>query len=142
MTHTHSHLQHKLSVDNAASFLYSGNALFSIKSKASGKHMTFKVQRTKDARMYFVSVLNGEGFTYVGYVHADLPMKLRKGKKGVGENTPSFKTADWLFRHLGGLEKNLKGAEFWHHGICGRCGRPLTDPTSIERGIGPVCHRY
>ena len=23
--------------------------------------------------------------------------------------------------------------------VCARCGRPLTDPISIERGLGPVC---
>lgn len=27
------------------------------------------------------------------------------------------------------------------YGICAICGRPLTDETSIERGIGPVCAR-
>lgn len=24
---------------------------------------------------------------------------------------------------------------------CGRCGRPLTDPVSVARGIGPDCRR-
>lgn len=25
-------------------------------------------------------------------------------------------------------------------GICGKCSSPLTDPVSLERGIGPVCY--
>lgn len=29
---------------------------------------------------------------------------------------------------------------FYHMGICGRCGRALTTPESITRGIGPVCY--
>jgi hypothetical protein len=33
-----------------------------------------------------------------------------------------------------------KAAEFGHlHGLCAICGRTLTDPASVERGIGPVC---
>src|ERR1019366_4832357 len=31
--------------------------------------------------------------------------------------------------------------EVWHEGKCGRCGRKLTVPESIERGIGPECER-
>ena len=29
-----------------------------------------------------------------------------------------------------------------HNGRCGRCGRVLTDASSIARGIGPVCARW
>jgi len=32
--------------------------------------------------------------------------------------------------------------EVWHSGECSRCGRKLTDPTSIEGGLGPVCADY
>lgn len=28
---------------------------------------------------------------------------------------------------------------FWHQGYCGRCGKVLTVPKSIEQGFGPVC---
>jgi hypothetical protein len=27
----------------------------------------------------------------------------------------------------------------WHEGRCGRCGRKLTVPESIESGFGPEC---
>jgi hypothetical protein len=30
-------------------------------------------------------------------------------------------------------------AEVMHEGRCACCGRPLTVPESIERGIGPDC---
>jgi hypothetical protein len=29
--------------------------------------------------------------------------------------------------------------ELWHEGRCGKCGRALTVPESIESGLGPVC---
>lgn len=28
-----------------------------------------------------------------------------------------------------------------HHATCTRCGRTLTDPASVARGVGPVCAR-
>ena len=28
---------------------------------------------------------------------------------------------------------------FWHQNKCAHCGRPLTDPESIARGLGPIC---
>jgi len=31
------------------------------------------------------------------------------------------------------------GFELMHEGRCGRCGRPLTRPESIQSGIGPIC---
>jgi len=132
-------LDHKLDADAAAIFLFSGNAVFSIKNPRTGKHMTFKVRRTKDAKMYLVYVLTGESWAYVGCVFMDMPMELRKGRKGMAYNTQSFQAASWVFRRLGNLRKDLTGAEFWHAGQCGRCGRALTDPESIECGIGPVC---
>lgn len=132
---------HKLTVEEAAEFLYGGKALFTIKSTTTGKHITFKVARGYDkaSNLFFVRVFTGSGFRYVGFVNEREPNKLVKGNHGMEEHTDSFRVADWVFRHLGGKEKNLKGAEFWHHGICGCCGRPLTDPESIKLGIGPVC---
>jgi hypothetical protein len=38
--------------------------------------------------------------------------------------------------HTGVLGRLL---EVWHEGRCGRCGRALTVPESVERGIGPEC---
>ncbi len=33
-----------------------------------------------------------------------------------------------------------QAAEYGHlHGFCAICGQTLTDPASVERGIGPVC---
>lgn len=33
----------------------------------------------------------------------------------------------------------LDRVEVWHEGSCGRCGRKLTVPSSIETGLGPEC---
>jgi hypothetical protein len=49
--------------------------------------------------------------------------------------------AAWLFGHL--LERRpLPRCTVHHEGRCGRCGRTLTVPESIESGFGPECINY
>jgi hypothetical protein len=44
------------------------------------------------------------------------------------------------FDHFPNAQDNfVTSAEFHHCGFCCRCGRTLTDPASIESGIGPIC---
>jgi hypothetical protein len=31
--------------------------------------------------------------------------------------------------------------EIWHQGRCGKCGKVLTVPKSIESGFGPECSK-
>jgi hypothetical protein len=40
----------------------------------------------------------------------------------------------WAWRH-----PDSDKLEVWHEGRCGRCGRRLTVPESIESGLGPEC---
>ena len=48
----------------------------------------------------------------------------------------SQKTDTRHLLHHGNLPPAL---EVWHEGRCGRCGRKLTTPQSVETGFGPVC---
>lgn len=34
-----------------------------------------------------------------------------------------------------------KGFYTMHDGTCGRCGRTLTTPDSVEKGLGPICQQ-
>jgi len=56
---------------------------------------------------------------------------------GVGADAANFRAFDWLTRRLRQGAALPAGVEVWHDGCCGRCGRRLTDPGSVERGIGP-----
>jgi hypothetical protein len=44
-----------------------------------------------------------------------------------------------IFRYVNGDYGVERQAELAVEDICIRCGRPLTDPQSIERGYGPEC---
>jgi hypothetical protein len=131
-------------VNDASRFVLAGNAVFTVQSKASGKRFTFKVRQPKADGPHFVSVLTGSDNTgdyqFVGSRFAD--GTYRHGKRSsIAESAPSAKAAQWLFRLLqsGDSARIEAQADVYHAGRCGRCGRLLTVPSSIESGIGPEC---
>lgn len=67
-------------------------------------------------------------------------------------NHPKFDgTAHWTWEYAPGVASRFAGlvplsveeaAKFGHlHGVCAICCHPLTDPKSVQRGLGPVCAR-
>jgi len=72
---------------------------------------------------------------------------LERNLRKVGVKTSKLAADDmkvkvfvWLFnRHLSTAKELPEKVEFWHEGRCGDCGRRLTVPESIARGIGPIC---
>ena len=127
-------------------YLISGNATVTLKSLKTSTHLTFKVsapyannKRQHDSAMRFVKVLHsGDEWSYIGFLNT-AANQMVAGKKGK-PNSTSFKALAWL---LNGISAGaaLDAIEVWHEGACGRCGRKLTDPTSIARGIGPECFK-
>ena len=148
---THSHL---LTPDSTKELLLAGKALFTVKSLKKDLRYTFKVvqaQKTVDGEkipidgLYLCSVLvgpdNWTNYKYFGLlkVNADGSKKLLKAKKGkVSFDAPSVQFFALFLNEL--YKDNLEGrVEIWHEGKCLRCGKRLTTPESIERGIGPEC---
>ena len=137
MTHPHLITDASAAID----FAFGGKSRFTLVSQASGKRYTFRIAKAKDSDdMFFVSLLTGPSnetdYAYLGFVK--LPRRaLIAGRKG-NPNHPAFIALDWALANLaaGDMPKQL---EFWHEGRCARCARPLTDPVSIERGLGPEC---
>jgi hypothetical protein len=130
--------------DDALTFIKGGNSRFTLVSPKTGTRFTYRVSKPKDGdkdNFFFVSLLNGPNnetdYTYVGII-ANNQIRLTKKSK-VGADAPSYKALDFTLRHL--LHNNLP-VEFWHEGKCCRCGRTLTVPESIDRGIGPECIKH
>jgi hypothetical protein len=129
----------------ALAYALAGNATLTLQSARSGQHYTYKVRAAKDRETgeptpgrYFVTLLTDgnadEGeFTYLGMVQdgkffatrASAHMSLK----------PSFKAFSFFFNQAE-LHPELV---VFHTGRCGRCGRTLTVPESIQAGIGPEC---
>lgn len=123
-------------------FILGGNATFTLKSLKTEKRFTYQVKEADDKKgFFFVKVLAGPDnrtdYTYLGFVKDPYLPKLIAGKKG-RPDAPSFKALDWFLSKAWALDIP-DGVEFWHAGRCCSCNRMLTDPASIERGIGPEC---
>lgn len=122
-------------MDSAAikTFIFAGNATFTLESVATGTHFTYKVKASNDGRVHFASVLTQpDTYTYAGLLSARGLSATHSSK--IGSAAPSFRGLDWFMRNLDSTQ-----VKFRHAGKCGKCGRQLTTPESVDRGIGPEC---
>lgn len=138
-------------VADVTKFITAGNAVFTLTSKTSGRSFTYQVQH-KAGKPWFVSVLTGpdntSDYTFIGTIFAQeaaqqlaFPFTVfRHSKKSpVGADALSVKAFQWFWDHLFNHGRTPDGVEFRHEGRCGRCGRRLTTPESVDRGLGPEC---
>ena len=122
-------------------FIMAGNSTFTIKNDKTGKHYTFTVQKLADKKnerkrpIHFVQVLNGGKKCYIGTIFSYAKFVFGQ-KSSFAKNSIQTKAFDWIFRNA---EQLPEGVHIYHEGSCGRCGRELTNPESIEAGFGPDC---
>lgn len=126
-----------------------GRAVFTIVSKASGKHLTFKITKKKgapDAPLFVKARSGGKAdsrdghFTRIGFIWSD-----KNGTRFVPDRkSPILPTQDevmgfaWFWRHVDNLPETC---QFLPSTLCCKCGMELTDPVSIARGCGPECFK-
>ncbi len=131
---------------DAKAYAFAGNATITLQSLKTEKHFTFKVKQAEvdlhstraPIPTYFVNLLcdgsaDDGAFRYLGLVQNGQFRLTRNSKAGI--DAPSVK-AFAFFMKLTDLHKDLVVR---HEVRCGRCGRTLTVPESIDRGIGPEC---
>lgn len=130
-------------LDAIKKYLIGGYGTFTLVGKHS--RFTYKFSRPDTPSPYiFVRTLTGSDnirdYTYIGYLNDSLsnPFVLYVGNKGKPD-APSFKALDWFLTALVHNPAVVGQAEFWHEGVCCRCGRKLTVPESVAAGIGPTC---
>ena len=137
-------------------FLLAGRAIFTILNTKTGNRLTFRVSRKKKAKKnpqpgelktefvgpHFVGVLAGpdneDSYCFLGTIFEDGTFKL-SGKSSYNSTDAAYQGFDWYWANLKAGATFPEALQFWHEGRCGRCGRQLTVPESVERGIGPEC---
>lgn len=136
--------EHKIAGENIKSFILAGKARFTLRNPETGNRFTFRVKRADDNGPAFVSVLTGDdndsSYTYLGTIFGDGNFVITR-KSRISPDAPSAKAFAWAWRRLN-VGADLGKAECWHEGRCGRCGRALTVPESIESGLGPECAKH
>jgi hypothetical protein len=131
-----------------------GRAVLTFHNPETDNHITLKCQQWKkrnaDGKMerlpkftIFVSLLGDkeQGMHLGGYFHQDQNKWLIG--KGVDPKSQLGKVISFLkSSYEDPMTLRQKGVNLLHEGKCCRCALPLTNPASIERGLGDDCHAY
>lgn len=134
-----------------ADFILGGKAIFTV-SNPQGERYTYKVVRKEaEARFdrwndgrptFFLSLLtgpdNGGDYTYVGILDQNGGVKLTRASRYTDDTRP-VRVARWALGLVFGGRSLPDGYQIHHEGRCGRCGRRLTVPESVDSGFGPEC---
>jgi len=133
-------------------FALAGRAVLTVQSTVTDKRFTLRLstphgKKGEERMPLFVALLTGDdnsnAYSFIGSCWPwDGKWDIRPSPRSrVAMTAPGAKAAQWMLRGLGSPQpwRLMQQARFWHEGKCGRCGRALTVPESIERGIGPDC---
>lgn len=121
--------------DVALDHIFGGKSYVTFLNSESGNRFTFKVV-AKD-NIFFVNVLTSpDVYTYVGFYDGKNYMHSKKTKISI--DSQSIRTFNYVINKLR-LGKLSDFIEIYNDGKCSKCGKRLTTPESIVRGIGPEC---
>jgi len=112
-------------------FLFGGRAKFTLKSLKTGKSIAFHTK----PKNHYIAVHTLDKDIYCGAITKAQGDQI-KFKPAEQYTCTAIDAFEWFCRHFTEWDR----IELWHHGECSMCGRRLTDPKSIERGIGPTCY--
>lgn len=128
---------------DARAYIMGGNATITVVSKKTGKYYTYKVKKPngRDTGRRFVGLLSGpdneDDYTYLGLLENGA-FRLTSKSKMTKDSIP-VRVFRYAVENICGSFKIPDDCEVWHEGSCAVCGRKLTVPESLERGIGPEC---
>jgi len=133
-------VEHKLEKTDAKNFVLAGKAHFTLLSGVTGTHYTYKVNKHKTDDIYFIKLLvgnnNDSDYQYIAFFRGD-DMRVRTSSKSrMRADSKPVRAIQYLIENFDNLSPQLS---IFHMCKCGRCGRTLTTPESITRGIGPEC---
>jgi len=132
-------------------YIFGGNALITVRNEDSKNRFTFKIKKCKNPKaikidLYWVLVLtmpdnnDEKSYKFIGALSREEGFR-HSDKSYIKDNAKSVNVAYYYFNRLLGYSKfklhdNIRT---YHMGYCGRCGRLLTVPESIDSGFGPEC---
>jgi hypothetical protein len=141
-------------------FVLAGRAVFTVEPPAATcqrfdfkSHYTFKVKHKEASGQYreawFVQLLSGpdnaSDYMYLGMLHAQTGAVRTTDKSCLTSDSIPVRIVDKVLRAIFGSRSDAISEAGWkvhHEGRCARCGRPLTVPASIERGLGDECNQH
>jgi hypothetical protein len=123
-------MDHILSPDNALTYILGGRGKCTLVGTST--RYTYAFGLPKDKGTIFVRLLVApDRYEYIGHIY--------KGELRWKKPHPALTALDWYLKACQAKSDKANKATFYHSGICCRCGRELTTPESITKGIGPIC---
>lgn len=114
-----------------------GKASFTILNPKTQVRFTYRARPSDDGKVFFIDLLRGpnnyDDYSYIGIINARGEFRWT-AKSKVAREALSFRAFEFFSKHF--EDERL---DVWQEGRCGRCGRKLTVPESIDRGLGPDC---
>lgn len=136
-------------IPTARDFITAGNATLTFVSVQTGSRFTYRTRKSDRDTLWFVDLLTGSDnesdYQFIGVISMRTDHRYpiwafkHSAKSTVSAEAKSVRAIDYLVALLNYDREFPTKVEFWHSGQCGRCGRKLTDPESIDRGLGPKC---
>lgn len=130
-------LQHVIKSDKDVN-----GAEFTVRSKRTGKDFTFKLSSNFYNGQHYTHVkveTEYQKYRYLGYYANGTILRKREEVK-----SESAAAIAWVLRQVESQREEAlhQNIEMFHLGSCIRCGKTLTDATSIEIGLGPICRGH
>lgn len=127
--------------DNIIRYITGGHGVVTLKSY-TGVHHTYEFKapnkrKDGDDTLFVRTLVAGGEWVYVG-MYKNKRFQLTKASKFTIES-PIVKGVYFIMKLMFKEGFSDERMHLYHEGICSRCGKPLTNPESIEFGIGPVC---
>ena len=138
--------QDKQKKDDAKRYISAGKAVFTLETTKYDEGYTYKfVHDKKDKCVYRFKVYrmfgndNENDYTFIGLYYSDTGTYKSKADKA---NKPMYDRLIAAFLRMihSDTEQWYNTCKFYKSKLCAVCGRRLTTPESIERGIGPECY--
>lgn len=123
-------------------YIFGGHGVVTLQSDVSNEHHTYKFEAPEDRKqgddlMFIHTLADNNLWLYVG-MYRNGCFKLTKKSK-FSKDTATIKGLAYIFKMILNDGYRDDRMHLMHEGVCSRCGRPLTNPASIELGIGPTC---
>lgn len=130
-----------MSLNITKDFLKAGKAIFTV-ANPKGEYYTYRIRRIGEDGPLAAGLLTGPdnraNYTYTGIYNPDHNEVRLTAKSRLTADSVPFKVLTWAVSQVAkGVLPD--GYSIHHEGKCGRCGRTLTTPDSLNRGLGPEC---
>jgi hypothetical protein len=140
------------------SFVVAGRATFTVEPSAKSLEVakgqmkpwyTFRVKYSKARGHYYIELLTGpentKDYTYVGRLIPETGDVRLTGASKYSETSYPVRIARNVLARLWAGQGDIIAGQGWKvksSSRCCRCGRKLTTPESLTRGIGPECIKF